>query len=163
MAAGLRVATFAAKAVSTLALALPARVLEPVPIEKVFELERPELARRRAESRTAVAELQEKLLRLARELGETDAGEHAPRSLVAVQTAIAAARAEATLLESKFEAWRAGRFPDWTTSYTYTIGVDRLPHRTIGEEEITLTAQELRMGQDGRGGAHARSRGRARR
>ncbi len=149
VAAGLRVATFAAKAVSMLVLAVPARVLEPVPIEKVFEREQPELAQRRAESRTAVGGLQEKLLRLARELGEPNAGEDAHESLVAVQAAIAAARAEATLLESKFEAWRAERFPDWTTSYTYTIGVDRLPHRTIAEEEITLTAQELRMGQVG--------------
>ena len=147
--AGLRVAAFAAKAVSNLALAVPARVLEPVPIDQVFEREQPELARRRRASAAAVAGLQEKLLGLAREVAELDTTEDAHDSLVAVQTAITAARAEATLLESRFEAWRAERFPDWTTSYTYTIGVDRLPRRSIAEEEITLTAQELRMGQVG--------------
>lgn len=149
VATGLRVAALAAKVVPLFLVTAPKHVLRPVPIEKVYQREQPELAHRRTDSRKAANELQARLLSLAGELGRPDPAPEAHESLKAVQTALSAVRAEATVLESQFAAWRSERFPDWSTSYTYTIGVDRLPNRPTAAEQVTFTEKELNEGQVG--------------
>ena len=149
VATGLRVAAFAAKAIARFAAAIPIDVLESVPLQEVLKRERPELARRRNEYTETIGGLQWRLLQLGERLATPDAGAETHELIKAVQTALTAARAEMSVLESQFEAWRSERFPDWTTSYTYTIGVDRLPNRPVAEDEVTLTDDELSEGQVG--------------
>lgn len=149
VAAGLRVAAFAAKAAAIFAAGVAESALEPVPIDEVVEREQPELARRRKECTEAIDALQRKLLTLAGELTQDEPAADAKDALEAVESALAAMRAEAKLLDAQFQEWRAERFPDHAMSYTYTIGVDRLPKRDRAEPEIRLTDAELGEGQVG--------------
>jgi hypothetical protein len=149
VATGLRVAALAARVVPAFLARAPEDVAKRVPVEELLEQEKPELARRRKACAKAVDELQSRIISLAPELARQDGAPQRLETLKAVEVALAAVRAEATTLESEFAAWRAQRFPDWTTNYTYTVGVDRLPNRPTAAEQITLTDGELGEGPVG--------------
>jgi hypothetical protein len=146
LAAGLRLATLAAKVVP--GLDVPGDVLKGVPIEETLEKEQPELARRRRIYRTALSTLQAKLAELASEAARQPSPDVHER-IKTTQIALTAARSEAAHLEAQFEAWRTERYPDWTRTYSYGLGVDRLPERTTAEDPLRLTEEELNEGQVG--------------
>lgn len=56
-----------------------------------------------------------------------------------VETALSLARSEAAAVDEALRAWQDEYFPDWTTTFTYSIGVDELPSMTVPEPSITLT------------------------
>jgi hypothetical protein len=145
--AGLRVAGVIAQTAALLAKGLPAAASQPAEIEEVLQAEQPDLAERRKAVAETLDLLESKLLAVAKEIAEPDPAVDLRYLLDAVQAALTAARAEAQTLESQFDEWRAGRFPDWTTSYSYTLGVDRMPDRPSAEPELRLAEKDRARGQ----------------
>lgn len=142
VAAGLRIATLAVKLAPAVLVAAPEGALEPETVEETLEEEDPVLARRRKAYREALAALQDKLADLATETAQNpDAAVH--ERIKATETALTAVREELARLEAQFDDWRAKRFPDWTTTYSYALGVDTLPRRTTARETVTLTEEDL--------------------
>jgi hypothetical protein len=116
---------------------LPPALLDSVPIDEEFAAEKPEPAKRRADLAKAIHELQGRLIAAV-------SGATAKAEIETLQLALVAARAEAAVIETQFEAWRAERYPIWKTMRSYRLGTDQLPVRDTAETQLELEPGELK-------------------
>jgi hypothetical protein len=144
--AGLRLATIAAKlAPAALMGLIPEEVArEELAVESVLEKEKRDLFERRKRFRTVVGDLQSAVADESADAAAKGSEPDALQRLRTLQRALALARAEAALLETQFDKWRASRFPDWTQKLVYAIGTDELPRRELVEQELVLADGENR-------------------
>lgn len=149
ISAGLRVAGLAAKVVGHAAAAVSQSGLQTEDMESILRAEQAELARRRAECGQVIDRLQRKLIGLGNEAAQEEPGADIAAAVAATQAAIAAARSEKALLDARFDKWRTERFPEATTTFAYTLRVDRLPTRDQASPRAELTENELGNGQVG--------------
>jgi hypothetical protein len=79
--------------------------------------------------------------------------EKAPRAtqdeLKLLQTALVLARAEAAAVDAALRAWQRQHFPDWTTTLTYSMGVDDLPWAPSPKTSITIDSTGETVSADG--------------
>jgi hypothetical protein len=67
-----------------------------------------------------------------------------------LQTALALARAEAAAVDAALRTWQRQHFPDWTTTLTYSMGIDELPTAPSPEPSITIDSDGETLSANGK-------------
>lgn len=122
---------------------------EPPPksIEDVYEEEQATAAQRRRTYRASLDKLQRKLAEYGAGMADDPNPAAKLGGLRALQAALERIRAEATMIDVEFQAWRSARFPSSTEQHEFLVGTDELPNRANAPMNANLDVATLSQTQ----------------
>jgi hypothetical protein len=137
------IASIAIGALSAMA-AIPEKVASEPPDDGWVALDA-----RADQLKKTIDNLQRRTIKMLESITDEKAPTASQAELKLLQTALALARAEAAAVEAALRAWQHQHFPDWTTTLTYSMGVDELPTATSPERSITIDSHGENLSTNG--------------